>query len=174
MRPGRSCFQRPRLPAAVVDHPPSVCTSGAMDEADTLPGGPFRGDPRDCARGSAATAPSPSCRGPSAQGGFRPTRRSPGSRVRSVRACQVLRPRRVTQALAMTLLGMLPSATKTASAPGISFSIAAQWLACTFPADASPTSSRLPAHGSGRCGSLFLHRSGLAPPTPCRSPGAPV
>jgi len=38
------------------------------------------------------------------------------------------------------------------------------------PADASPTSSRLPAHGSGRCGSLFLHRSGLAPPTPCRLP----
>ena len=26
----------------------------------------------------------------------------------------------------------------------------------------------------GRCGSLCLHRSGLAPPTPCRSPGAPV
>src|SRR5262249_37235755 len=26
----------------------------------------------------------------------------------------------------------------------------------------------------GRCGSLLLHRSGLAPPTPCRSPGAPV
>src|SRR5260370_9064204 len=24
----------------------------------------------------------------------------------------------------------------------------------------------------GRCGSLFLHRDGLAPPTPCRSPGA--
>ena len=24
----------------------------------------------------------------------------------------------------------------------------------------------------GRCGSLLLHRSGLAPPTPCRSPGA--
>src|SRR5262249_53022517 len=24
----------------------------------------------------------------------------------------------------------------------------------------------------GRCGSLHLHRSGLAPPTPCRSPGA--
>ena len=29
------------------------------------------------------------------------------------------------------------------------FSIAAQWLACTFPADASPTPSRMPAHGSG-------------------------
>jgi hypothetical protein len=26
----------------------------------------------------------------------------------------------------------------------------------------------------GRCGSLLLHRSGLAPPTPRRSPGAPV
>src|SRR6266852_6798412 len=24
----------------------------------------------------------------------------------------------------------------------------------------------------GRCGSLLLHRSGLSPPTPCRSPGA--
>src|SRR5262249_32295667 len=35
--------------------------------------------------------------------------------------CQVLRPRRVTQALAMTRLGMLPSATQTASALGISF-----------------------------------------------------
>jgi hypothetical protein len=40
------------------------------------------------------------------------------------------------------------------------------------PTDASPTPSRLPAHGWGRCGLLFLHRSGLAPPTPCRSPGA--
>jgi len=26
----------------------------------------------------------------------------------------------------------------------------------------------------GRCGSLLLHRSGLAPPTLCRPPGAPV
>ena len=31
-----------------------------------------------------------------------------------------------------------------------------------------------PRTARGRCGSLFLHRSGLAPPTPCRSPGAPV
>ena len=41
-----------------------------------------------------------------------------------------------------------------------------------------PTLRRHP-HGClrtarGRCGSLFLHRSGLAPLTPCRSPGAPV
>ena len=36
---------------------------------------------------------------------------------------------------------------------------------------------RLRPHGRrrtarGRCGSLFLHRNGLAPSTPCRSPGA--
>jgi hypothetical protein len=41
-----------------------------------------------------------------------------------------------------------------------------------------PTLRRHP-HGClrtawGRCGSLFLHRRGLAPLTPCRSPGAPV
>ena len=41
-----------------------------------------------------------------------------------------------------------------------------------------PTLRRRP-HGRlrtawGRCGLLLLHRRGLAPPTPCRSPGAPV
>jgi len=41
-----------------------------------------------------------------------------------------------------------------------------------------PTLRRRP-HGRlrtawGRCGSLLLHRSGLSPPTPYRSPGAPV
>lgn len=40
------------------------------------------------------------------------------------------------------------------------------------PADASLTSSRMPGHGSGAMCSLCLHRSGLSPPTPCRSPGA--
>ena len=43
------------------------------------------------------------------------------------------------------------------------------------PADASPTSSRTPAARLGAdVVSLLLHRRGLAPPTPCRSPGAPV
>ena len=36
---------------------------------------------------------------------------------RSVHACQVLRPRQATEALAMTLLRVLPSANRTASAP---------------------------------------------------------
>ena len=43
---------------------------------------------------------------------------------------------------------------------------AAQWLAYTF--DASPTSSRTPAHGSGATWIATLHRSGLSPHTPCR------
>ena len=32
----------------------------------------------------------------------------------------------------------------------------------------------LPCMTRGQCGSLHLHRRGLAPPTSCRSPGAPV
>src|SRR5450756_59158 len=47
--------------------------------------------------------------------------RSPGSQAKSVRTCQVLRPRPVAQALALARLDILPSATQTASAPGISF-----------------------------------------------------
>lgn len=43
--------------------------------------------------------------------------RSPGSRARSVRTCQCLRPRRVVRALAMTCPTVLLSALKTASAP---------------------------------------------------------
>src|SRR6516164_7483889 len=35
MRPGRSCPPELRPPAAFVDHPPSVCTSGEMVAADT-------------------------------------------------------------------------------------------------------------------------------------------
>ena len=53
------------------------------------------------------------------------------------------------------------------------FSIAAQWLACTYPyrrfADTLASDC---ARLGGRCSSLNLHRSGLAPPIPCRSPGA--
>src|SRR5208283_3915671 len=74
---------------------------------------------------------------------------SPGSRARSMRACQVLRPRRVAQVLALALLDILPSTTQTASAPGISFLSRLDGWPVRSPADASPTSSRMPAHGSG-------------------------
>jgi hypothetical protein len=54
---------------------------------------------------------------------------------------------------------------------GLAF--AAQWLAYALPyrrfvGVLTDANARL----GGRCGSLLLHRSGLAPPTPCRSPGA--
>jgi hypothetical protein len=77
--------------------------------------------------------------------------RSPGSRARSVRTCQVLRPRRVGRALALTRSSMLSSANGTASTPGIRtyrgccgrdgnyFPPPAQIPACGFPA---PGSSR--------------------------------
>src|SRR4029077_17924817 len=77
------------------------------------------------------------------------TVRPPGSRAGSVRACQVLRPRQVAQVLALALLGILPSATQTASAPGISFLSRLNGWPARSPADASPTPSRMPAHGSG-------------------------
>ncbi len=55
------------------------------------------------------------------------------------------------------------------------FSIAAQWLACTYPYRRfADTLTDACARLGGRCGSLNLHRGGLAPPIPCRSPGAPV
>jgi hypothetical protein len=80
-----------------------------------------------------------------------------------MRACQVLRPRRVAQALALSLLDILPSATQTASAPGISFLSRLNGWPARSPADASPTSSRMPAHGSGP---MWLSGRGASYPTP--------
>ena len=51
-------------------------------------------------------------------------------------------------------------------------SFAAQGWPARSPADPSQTSSRMLRTARGRCGSLHLHRNGLAPSTPCRSPGA--
>ena len=70
---------------------------------------------------------------PSARRGLRPTWRPPGSRPRSMRAHHVLRPRRVTQSLAITLMGMLPFRYTDSVGTRNQFSNAAQWLACTFP-----------------------------------------
>ena len=78
-----------------------------------------------------------------------PTRRSPGSLTKSVRACQVLRPRRVARALAIAHSNVLPSATQTASAPRNSFLSRLNGWPARSPTDASPTSSRMSAHGSG-------------------------
>jgi hypothetical protein len=96
---------------------------------------------------------------------------SPGSRPRSFCTCQVLRPRRAVRTLRWCVRDVLPSALETASAPG-------DWLSRLngWPMPPLPTLRRRPygrqRTARGRCGSLLLHRSGLAPPTPCRSPGA--
>ena len=165
-----ACFADPHSPWSLPFAPPPpppvarLCsaTSQLLWQSQTSPD-----------RASAATAPRLAVADRLPRGAFGQPR-PPGSRARSVRACQVLRPRRVTQALAMTLLSMLPSATQIASAPGITLLSRLDGWPARPPADASPTSSRISAHGSGSMRSLFLHRSGLAPPAPCRSPGAPV
>src|SRR5208283_4320274 len=98
--------------------------------------------------------------------------RSPGFRARSLRTCQGLRPRRTGNALALTRAPVSPSAHDIGCVVPID-SFAAQWLAYTHPCrrlPARPRGRRRTARG--RCGSLFLHRSGLAPPTPRRPPGA--
>ena len=58
--------------------------------------------------------------------------RPPGSRARSVRTCQGLRPRRAGRVLAIMPASVLPSAGQTASALRTN-PFAAQWLACTIP-----------------------------------------
>src|SRR6478735_299381 len=72
----------------------------------------------------------------------------------------------------MTRQVVLPSDLVTPSAPGISTLRGSM----AGPHDPLPTLRPVP-HGTrrtarGRCDSLRLHRRGLAPPTPCRSPGA--
>jgi hypothetical protein len=80
---------------------------------------------------------------------LRPNPRPPGSRARSFRTCQVLRPRRAERALANIALTMSPSVILTTSAPGtIKLSRLNGWP-IRSPADASPTPSRRPTHGSG-------------------------
>jgi hypothetical protein len=64
--------------------------------------------------------------------GLRSSERPPGSRARSVRTCQGLRPRRAERVLAIMPTSVLPSAGQTASALR-SDSFAARWLACTIP-----------------------------------------
>ena len=74
--------------------------------------------------------------------------RKSGSRTGSVRACQVLRPRRVDQVLALALLDILPSTTQTVSAPGISFLSRLNGWPASSPTDASPWSSPSPTQHS--------------------------
>ena len=59
--------------------------------------------------------------------------RSPGSRARSVRTCQVSSTTPGRPSACAGALVVLPSATRDSVGTRDQFSIAAQWLACTFP-----------------------------------------
>jgi hypothetical protein len=98
--------------------------------------------------------------------------RSPGSRTKSFRTCQGLRPRRAVGTLALSRSAMSPSVGIKTSAPGIfDFRGSTAGLCAPLPTlRLRPRERKRTAWG--RCGSLLLHRIGLAPITPCRSPGA--
>jgi hypothetical protein len=99
--------------------------------------------------------------------------RSPGSRARSVRACQGLRPRRALRALAIARPCVLPSVERTTSAPGLNFlrgSMAGLHVPLSTLRHAPRGAQRMTR---GQHGSLHLCCEGLAPFAPCRSPGAP-
>ena len=75
--------------------------------------------------------------------------RSPGSRAKSVRTCQCLRPRRAVWALALSRPSVLPSVTGTTSAPGMRVLSRLNGWPMRSPANASPIPSRASAHDSG-------------------------
>jgi hypothetical protein len=98
--------------------------------------------------------------------------RSPGSRARSVHACQCLRPRRAVWASRYRAHPYcLPSAERRRR-PGRGY-FRGSMAGLRAPRSTLRCCPRgQPRMTRGRCGSLFLHRDGLAPSTPCRSPGA--
>src|SRR5262245_1277300 len=76
------------------------------------------------------------------------------------------------QGLALSRPDMLPSTLCTASAPRIRLFRGSMAGLCA-PLSTLRRDPRGPLRMTrGRCGSLLLHRKGLAPSTPCRSPGA--
>ena len=81
---------------------------------------------------------------------------------------------RVGERLALSTHAVLPSEGRRTSAPRSWFSPLDGWPTHS-PVYASHRSSRTATHElGGWCGSLNLHRKGLAPSTSCRSRGAPV
>src|SRR5437763_7461539 len=72
----------------------------------------------------------------------------------------------------MTRPDMLPSALCTASAPRIGLFRGSMAGLCVPLSTLRRSPHEQLRMTRGRCGSLLLHRKGLAPSTPCRSPGA--
>ena len=114
---------------------------------------------------------SPSRCGPAQYRG-RSTQRSPGSRARSVRTCQVLRPRRVRQALALTHPSVLPSTARQCRHPGQIFCRGSIAGLCVPLSTLRRRLADAPRMTRGQHGFAISLLQGLAPFTPCRSPGA--
>src|ERR1700724_486513 len=76
--------------------------------------------------------------------------------------------------LALAHPSVLPSALRKASALGVCFSRGSMAGLCVPLPTLRPCPYGQRRTARGRCGSLLLHRGGLAPPTPRRSPGAPA
>jgi hypothetical protein len=92
--------------------------------------------------------------------------------TKSVCTCQGLRPRRVVGELAIARPFVWPSAYRTASAPG-NRPLRGSMAGLHTPLSTLDVRPRdRPRMTRGRCGSLLLHRNGLAPSALCRSPGA--
>jgi len=132
----------PSAPALGSTGSAADCSALFVGFVATMAGSDFS---RPCITGYGS---SPSRCGPAAAH-RRPDARSPGSRTGSIRTCQGLRPRRVVQALAMARPPVLPSAMRTASAPGIAVLSRLDGWPMRTPTDASPPPSRASAHGSG-------------------------
>ncbi len=81
--------------------------------------------------------------------GLWPIQRPPGSRPKSVRTCQGLRPRRVRQALAVTHLSALSSVEVNNVGIQVDNRSRLNGGPIRSPTGASPTPSRAPVHGSG-------------------------
>ena len=115
---------------------------------------------------------SPSRHGPWRLSAPRSDMGSPGSRTESVCTCQGLRPRRTCGVLALTPPAVLPSVFAKTSASGIKSSRGSMAGLCTPLPTLRPRPYERRRTAWGRCGLLLLHRIGLAPTTPRRSPGA--
>src|ERR1043166_8140611 len=74
--------------------------------------------------------------------------------------------------LAIAHPSVLPSALRKASALGVCFFRGSMAGLCVPLPTLRPCPYGQRRTARGRCGSLLLHRGGLAPPTPRRSPGA--
>jgi hypothetical protein len=118
---------------------------------------------------------SPSRRGPE-QHTLRscwPTVRSPGSRTKSLRTCQGLRPRRITQAARSIATEHVVFCKLNSIDIRNDVIFRGSMAGLCAPLSTLRRGPRGQLRMTrGRCGLLLLHRGGRSPPTLCRSPGA--